>query len=230
MLNFLGIGTQKGGSSWLKVNLMKHPQIYLPCGGDEIHFWDQKRHLGVEWYKGLFAANGGKICGEITPAYSILSPQIIKEIYDINPKMKIIYIIRTPAQRAWSSALMALKRAEMSIEEASDQWFLDHFNSQGSRLRGDYISCLNNWCSVFLREQILVLSYSQISENPSKFMQNCARHLGVDASFFDEGSNNIIQDKVNGGPGYPIRESLIPYLNEIYQEKQEIMEKEGYVF
>ena len=41
MLNFLGIGAQKAGTTWLFENLKRHSQIDFPAGGKEIHFWDE---------------------------------------------------------------------------------------------------------------------------------------------------------------------------------------------
>ena len=38
--DFIGIGAQKGGTSWLHTNLEKHPQIWLPPM-KELHYLDQ---------------------------------------------------------------------------------------------------------------------------------------------------------------------------------------------
>ena len=40
--------------------------------------------------------------------------------------------VRNPIARDWSSALMALQSAELTPGEASDQWFIDHFNPRRS--------------------------------------------------------------------------------------------------
>ena len=120
MLDFLGIGAQKAGTTWLYEQLRLHPDISFPAG-KEVHFWDLQYERGIEWYRPLFTHDKCKCLGEITPAYAMLSKVHIEEIRDINPSLKIIYILRNPIHRAWSSALMALKRAEMTIDEASDQ-------------------------------------------------------------------------------------------------------------
>lgn len=41
MPNFLGIGTQKAGTSWLYENLKQPPQIYL-TEQKELHYFDKK--------------------------------------------------------------------------------------------------------------------------------------------------------------------------------------------
>jgi hypothetical protein len=48
------------------------------------------------------------------------------------PNVHVFYSVRNSIARAWSSALMALERAEMTIDDASHLWFLDHFKSARS--------------------------------------------------------------------------------------------------
>ena len=144
MLQFLGIGAQKAGTTWLFSMLSRHPDLSFPAG-KEIHFWDQQHDRGIDWYRNLFASDTQRLEGEITPAYAILAPELIRDCHAHFPHVRLIYLIRNPIERAWSSALMALTRAEMTLPEASDQWFIDHFNSAGSRARGDYAGCIAAW-------------------------------------------------------------------------------------
>lgn len=224
MLNFLGIGAQKAGTTWLYEMLKLHADLEFPAG-KEIHFWDAHRARGGEWYQLLFAGETpGKKKGEITPAYAMLAPPLIREIRDLNPALRVIYIIRNPLERAWSAALMALERAEMSIEEASDQWFIDHFRSRGSLQRGDYESCLRNWRSVFTPDQILVLRYEMLCHEPLAFLEACCRHIGADPGFYSRAQPGIVAKRVFAGPDHPIRASLLPVLREIYHPRLRSLE------
>lgn len=40
--NFLGIGTQRSGSTWLYQNLKKHPDLYFPSFQKELHYFDAR--------------------------------------------------------------------------------------------------------------------------------------------------------------------------------------------
>lgn len=217
MLNFLGIGAQKCGTTWLFENLNRHPDILFPLG-KEVHFWDGKLNQDIEWYRQSFPDIRGKISGEITPAYAILPPAVIEEIHHRFPKLKLIYIIRDPVERAWSGALMALGRAEMTVEEASDQWFIDHFNSQGSRLRTDYGACIANWQRFYPARQILILRYEDIATMPRQLLKRCAMHLKVKSKFFDTVDEKDLKEKIYAGPGYMIRPSLRAVLEEMYRD------------
>lgn len=218
MLSFLGIGAQKAGTTWLYEMLRQHPGLGFPAG-KEVHFWDGKRQLGLEWYRAQFSAEDALRSGEITPAYAILPLEVIREIHRFEPALRLFYLIRNPIERAWSSALMALGRAEMQVEEASDQWFIDHFCSAGSLKRGDYEQCLRNWRLVFGVEQLLVLSYDMIQQDPLALLRMCCTHLQVDAGWFQRVPPNGLRERVFSGGGELIRPSLLPVLREIYHPR-----------
>ena len=216
MLTFLGIGAQKSATSWLYNTLSIHPKIAFP-GGKEVHFWDQRNGRSVEWYLQLFS-NDTYINGDITPAYGVIPVEVIQEIYDLMPHLRLIYLIRNPIERAWSSAKMALSRAEMLHEEASDQWFIDHFNSKGSLARGDYETCIRQWRSVFSSSQLLIMRYETINYDSVLAANKVLNHLGLD-SFFEKSDDQILREKVFEGDGVAIRPSLIPVLQDIYRNR-----------
>ena len=215
MLNFLGIGAQKAGTTWLYERLRLHPGLAFPAG-KEIHFWNQSRHYGLDWYRGRFADSGGSN-GEITPAYAILAPEIIREIHREFPDLRLIYTIRNPISRAWSSAKMEMRRAGMEPDETSDQWFIDHFRSPGSLARGDYLSCIRNWRAVYPAEQLQVLRFEDIQERPLQVLEACCRHLGVPGGVWEDGPG--IREKVFSSGNEPLRSSLRPALLDLYWDR-----------
>ena len=220
MLDFLGIGAQKAGTSWLYEALRIHPQLRFPAAGKGVHFWDAQRARGLEWYRAQFPAQpAGVKSGEITPAYAFLPSAAIGEIRAQFPELRMVYLLRDPLERAWSAALMALGRAEMSLEEASDQWFLDHFRSHGSLARGDYESCLRNWRAAFGAERVLWLRYELIAADPLALLEAVCRHLGVDPGFHARTRPAQLAQRFYAGPGHPLRESLLPALREIYRPR-----------
>lgn len=214
-VRFLGIGAQKSGTSWLYEQLRCHPSLRFPAG-KEVHFWDQHRTHGLAWYAQLFPDNDGAANGEITPAYAILPEHRIAEIAAVLPEVRLIYLIRNPIERAWSSALMALRRAEMRVSEASDAWFIDHFLSEGSLLRGDYELCLKRWFKYFSPDRILIERFERVHQAPRELLVCCAEHLGVDPEPFQGISDDALAARVHAGPDWPLRPSLWPALRELY--------------
>ncbi len=119
---------------------------------------------------------------------------------------------------------MALKRAEMTHEEASDAWFIDHFHSQGSLARGDYEACIRNWLSIYPKEQLLILSLEMIAANPVEMANRCLTHLGVSPIFTSRDRENLLI-AIFEGDRMPLRPSLAPVLHKIYKEKIKSMSK-----
>ncbi|AOE69165.1 hypothetical protein A7317_19895 [Pseudomonas fluorescens] len=215
MLRFIGIGAQKSGTSWLYEVLSKHPSVSFPAG-KEVHFWDAHYLNGVGWYSSLFSEE--RCNGDITPAYAILPLDRIREVHQYFPSLRIVYLMRNPIERAWSSARMALRRAEMEFCEASDQWFIDHFKSQGSLQRGDYANCLRNWMSVYPRESFLISRYETIAHDPVGFANRVLSHIGL-GEFFSETHRPELSRPVFEGYKSAIRPELLQVLHRLYADK-----------
>ncbi|MGE3297446.1 MAG: sulfotransferase [Porticoccaceae bacterium] len=216
MLNFMGIGAQKAGTTWLYERLAAHPQIGFP-GGKEVHYWDARATLPESWYCELFATDDGRVNGDITPAYATLEPPVVDRIGALFPDLRIIFLLRNPIERAWSAALMALGRAELTLDDASDAWFLDHFRSRGSLLRGDYGRTLDIWGGVFPASALLVLFYEDLCRRPTDLLHRVATFLGVtpDPSWTPQ----RLAAPVFAGPGAPLRPTLRKPLLELYRPR-----------
>jgi len=69
--NFMLIGAQKCGTSWLAAMLRQHPDIFVP-EKKELHFFNLKSNYarGIEWYRKQFDGwSGQKLVGDCTPNY-----------------------------------------------------------------------------------------------------------------------------------------------------------------
>jgi hypothetical protein len=242
MLDFLGIGAQKAGTTWLYEQLRQHPQLTFPLG-KEAHFWNRPhddaaiadylsrfnlpaapeppRSLLTRWLPRRRRLSPPRRAGEITPAYGMLPPAVIQDIHRHVPNLRLLYLIRNPIERAWSAALMALERAEMTIDEASDAWFIDHFHSAGSRGRGDYRTCLRNWRAVFPNEQLLILRFEEMADAPEALLNRCFQHLGVAPLDPEQLRRQGCRERVFAGPGHPLRPGLRRVLLNLYREPVE---------
>jgi hypothetical protein len=197
--------------------LQRHPEIRFP-GGKELHFWNGGRGPGaLEAYLDQFA-DDASYNGEITPAYAMLPLPVIREIHAAIPYVQLIYLIRNPKDRAWSSACMALRRAEMDHADASDQWFIDHFNSKGSVARGDYETCLKNWRSVFPDKQLLIATHDDLLHDPVGLANRCLVHVGLEP-FFSAANHQELSSRVFPGDGAELRPSLRKMLSTMYDDK-----------
>ncbi|MGE0717901.1 MAG: sulfotransferase [Alphaproteobacteria bacterium] len=214
--DFLGIGAQKAGTSWLFEMLSGHPEIAFPAG-KEVHFWDWNVGRGVDWYRALFAgAPAAAKLGDVTPGYAVLPPEVIAAARAAMPGARLVFIARDPVERAWSAALMILRWGLMYPEEASDAWFLDVFRSGQSLHRGDYAACVEGWLAHYPRDQLLILLYDDLVADPAGTLRAACRHVGVDAGWVDGLPAERLAERVNAGDGVGLRQSLRGPLRELY--------------
>lgn len=227
--DFLGIGAQKAGTSWLHANLSQHPRLRFP-GGKEVHFWDRDYGRGLDWYRGLFAgARPGTLQGDITPSYAILPTDRIAEVAAFGPSLRLIYLLRHPVDRAWSAAKMALGRAEMELDEASDAWFRDHFCSRGSRARGDYATCIDAWLAHFPRSALLLLRYEDVVRQPESVARAVCAHLDLDPQPLLAPANHWLRTPVFPGEPAELRPPLRAILEDLYAEPlKRLRERHGF--
>lgn len=218
-IDFLGIGAIKCATTWIFRWLRKHPQIAMP-GRKELHFWNLNFHRGLSWYQGLFASlPEGKKRGEFTPSYAGLSPARIREIRRHFPKLRLLYIVRDPVDRAWSHACMGLRRSGMAVEEAPDERFAARFRSRHYIVQADYETCLRNWISVYPPEQLLLLRFESVRDEPRRLLKRCAEHIGVDPAFYDRVPESELKEPVGAGAKARLRPSLVSDLRSMHQER-----------
>ena len=95
--DFLGVGTQKGGTTYLHNLLKCHPQIFL-AHPKEIHFFSLHWQKGKDWYFSHFNdATDNQVCGEFTPYY-LYHPEAPQRICSLLPEVKNIILLRDPVK------------------------------------------------------------------------------------------------------------------------------------
>ena len=110
--NFLIIGAQKAGTTWLAKKLCQHPDVFMPS--QEIHFFNLKSNFrkGIDRYENHFAnARNRAVIGEKTPNYLWIVeknsgnhlPNIHRNIHKHIPDAKLVVIVRNPVDRLISA-------------------------------------------------------------------------------------------------------------------------------
>jgi hypothetical protein len=188
MVNFIGIGAQKSGTSWVYACLYEHPEICAPI--KEIHYFSRPRfEKGTLWYESHFAQCASKKQkGEFSTSY-LYSKETPQRIRDLYPDVKLIAILRNPVDRAISQYRNAIKSGEIT-EAVSFETFVQEEESVINQ--GKYHEQLERYYALFSQEQILVLIYEDIKKDPRYFMQQIYRFLVVDDTFVSSMLNTEI--------------------------------------
>lgn len=179
--DFLCIGAQKAGTTWLHENLKCHKDVFLPRI-KELHYFDAEPLSSLSEYSRHFnRATKNQTIGEITPAYSTLSGSRVRLIKELMPDVRLILILRNPVERAWSQAVMNLiTQKGRLISEVSDDEFYNHFQSQASISRTNYLSCIDTYLNYFSEEQLLISFFDEISEHPKDLLARVFSFINVE--------------------------------------------------
>ena len=189
--NFLVIGTPKSGSTWLQFVLSSHPDIYIPQGRNEIHYFDREiKKQSQEWYLKFFKeARSESAIGEVTPHYLYVEDQsIFRTVPSIE---KFILIIRNPVDRCISH--YKFRRRIDNYQKDFESFLRDYAESLEWGMYGKWIE---RFLNEFEREQLLVLSFESATRDPEMAIQQIAGFLNVDQEGFDLAST---KQRVNAG-------------------------------
>ncbi|MCH2173236.1 sulfotransferase domain-containing protein [Myxococcota bacterium] len=220
MPNFLGIGAQKAGTTWLHQNLQKHPDFYFPPDIKEIRFFDARFYMSLSEYAAYFEPAGQRLTGDITPGYGALGKRRIRFVRNLMPDLKLVLILRNPVERAWSHAVMDLLDTPGRRAEDVEDWeFYAHFDAPSARRNGIYSAMLDNWLSVFHESSLLLAFFEDIRERPQELLRSVFRHLGatddVDWTSFP------YREQIKPGVAEPIPERFLVHLQALYREEVE---------
>ena len=172
--NFLYVGPDKAGSSWLHEMLLKHPDVYLSPAKD-LYYFDRYYDRGLAWYASQFRdARDETIVGEVCQDY-LFHPQAADRIHETLGPVRVMVSLRDPVERAWSSYLYARKHGiwPEPFGEAlqTRPELLDH---------GRYATGLDRFLQRLPREMVHVALFDDLTSDPQAFIDSVTGFLGID--------------------------------------------------
>lgn len=191
-VDFLICGTQKGGTTALDAYLREHPQICM-ANKKEVHFFDDENNFTTQnpdysLYHAYFSPNSvHSISGEATPIYMYWR-NTPERIWQYNPDMKLIVLLRNPIERAYSHWNMERSR------KAEHYSFWDAIRAEPARCRealpyqhmvytyidrGFYLEQLKRLWHYFPEKNVLVLKSEHLRNQPQDALKEIFGFLGV---------------------------------------------------
>lgn len=173
--NFIFIGPDKAGSTWLYEALRRHGQVYL-SPVKELFFFDRFYEKGWGWYTRHFkdAGDNHRVVAEICHDY-LFSSLACERIAQDLPSTKLMVCLREPGQRAFSEYLYRFKVGDLACDfetalgKAGD--LIDH---------GLYATHLSRYLNHFRRDQIFVAIFDDLAEDPQRFFDCLCDFLGLE--------------------------------------------------
>jgi Sulfotransferase domain len=194
--NFLIIGAQKSGSTFLVKCLREHPDIFMPLGEIRIFENPEYQQTNVhQFFEELLGdVYGKKAIGIKRPAY-LAKPECPERIYEHIPNAKLVAILRNPIERAISAYFHYMKCGFIPIEHL-EKGMTKLIEGEYERLYpksaeiidyGLYHRYLARYLNYFERNQILVLLFDALKVNPLESIRQVYRFLGVRDDYVPRG-------------------------------------------
>lgn len=207
--DFLCVGAQKAGTSWLYRQLEPHPDFWMPPvkelhyldnlnrtrrfhaprRGDErdASFLEDMNNLGARFYLDLdsygrlFCHKGPLLSGDISPAYSTLTDEIIERVVNYFPNLKVIFLARDPVERAWSQLSMGVRLGMISPFDATDaEEVIRNLLNPGVLIRSHPSKVVTRWKRYLPPESFRVYFFDDLKENPAELRRSVLLFLGGD--------------------------------------------------
>lgn len=222
---FMIVGPQRTGTTWLYNNLRPHPQIMMSVP-KEIHFFNKLnepqhprfRSDKLDWYLSFFhestSATARKriacllqygepyrptVRGEATASYAVLDREVIQEISVLNPRIRIIMMIRNPVERAWSHAKMYfIQERKRRLERVTDKEFAAFFSESYQLRCAQYTRNIDRWLSCIGKESLFIGLFDDLERRPIRLLLDLMSFLGVksDKKYIDSESMKTIKAPV----------------------------------
>ncbi|GAB64079.1 MAG: sulfotransferase [Candidatus Jettenia sp.] len=203
--NFIIIGAPKSGTTSLFYYLKQHSDIYLPVR-KELHYFSyeclEKNINGPgdkvtlsslcatkKEYKSHYeAVKNERMIGDVSPSYLYFS-NISEKIFSELGQIKIVTILRNPVEKAYSQymhlvrdnhEILSFYDALMAERERMELGWSDIWRYAESSL---YTERVKKYISVFGRDNIKILLFEDLVDDPEKVMRELFEFLRVDTNF-----------------------------------------------
>jgi hypothetical protein len=207
--DFLVIGAARSGTTSLYRYLVQHPAIAPPLK-KEIFYFDRSFDRSLLRYRVNFPLATERAFAkyvrrrpwatcEATPCY-LFHPHAPKRIRQTMPDAKLICLLRSPVDRAYSHYKWMARagRESLSFEEAleaeetrlggefekvlaDEHYYSPDRQAYSYRARGEYADQLERWLECFPREQLLILKSEAVFERPEEHLPRILDFLGLPA-------------------------------------------------
>ena len=222
---FIIAGAPRSGTTWLYHLLDRHPEVYMakPVRPEPKFFLVDElyarglRYYAETWFQGAatYAAAGEKTTNYLESATAA------RRIREALPSVKLVFILREPAQRAYSNwAWSRMNRMEtddfetaLAKEDERERNLPPHLQYARPHAyfsRGLYAALLRPYVDLFPRDQLLGLKFDDIVLRPGDLASRLHRFIGVTPRPDDTLGLDVINPSEAGADTMPdeVRERL----------------------
>lgn len=184
-LDFIGIGAEKAGTTWVADMLKQHHLIYIPKQ-KELHYFNRKFvenpklnnynfDKPFSWYEKFFKnSKPNQIKGELSPTY-LWDKEAPKKINKYFPNVKLFVVLRNPTERSLSQYYY-YKHKGLIMEKTFYQALRNYpFLLE----RSMYYKQLKKYFDLFPKENIKIMFFEDLKNDKISFLKELEDFLGV---------------------------------------------------
>jgi len=184
--DFLIVGAQKAGTTWLQSALRKHPRIFLPK--EETPFFEDPDYAqsSLSQLEDRFSKTDSILTIGIKRPTYLSKPECAPRIARDIPHAKIITVLRSPVERAISAAhhLMRMGVIAVGDPDALLNDLMDRYarspDPYGILHFGLYAGSVEQYAGLFGSSRHLIMLHSDIVDDPQAVFRTGCAFLGVD--------------------------------------------------
>ena len=176
------IGAAKCGTTSLANHLAKHPEVCFSREKEPEYFshqtdWQSK----IRQYHQLYDPAPGQVLGEASTSYTMIpeNENTHLRLFEYNPAMKLIYIMRDPVQRMISH--FAHNYVRKRISQPLETEVLEN---QAYVTRSSYATQIKPYLDTFGNDQVLLLIFEEFINDQQTTMIKVAEFLGIDPGYY----------------------------------------------
>lgn len=190
-VNTLIIGAGRSGTTSISTYLEKHPEVCF-SKIKEVHYFSipDLYQRGENYYHSFFPHYNNQNIIASADTYLMMNYQAIKRIYNYNPDMKIVVMLRNPVDRAYSSyhysvnygyhkAYASFLQSVDAEKNIADEHDIVQRNNLGHFYAGLYHKHLSQWTKVFPQQQLYLFKTGDLKTNEPDFYKNLCHKLGI---------------------------------------------------
>jgi len=189
--NAVFVGPLKTGTTWIHDYLREVPSVALPAGAKETFYFDRHYDRGPQSYAGFFppaACAGRPVRAEVSPSYASKRFAFEHIRADV-PDARIFISVREPVARTLSHYFHNRRYGYF------DKPLRDYLTPDNSLIvRSDYPAILRDAVEIFGADQVHLLRFEEIRDDPHLFCARICAALGVEVV---PPSDEVIRRKSN---------------------------------
>ncbi len=205
--DFICIGAQKAGTTWLYRQLYSHPDFWMPPIKEleyftkfsrtkaaprprddcDVYFLEKikklsaQQYIDMHGYGELFESKGKFLSGDISPTYSMLNDEIVQQIIEYFPTVKVIFLARDPVERAWSQLSMGVRLGRIApFDETDSEEVIRNLMNPGVFALSFPSKVVARWRRYVAPDFFRIYFFDDLEKNPTELRGSILEFLGSD--------------------------------------------------